>query len=176
MYERTYWLDHVMNPSNAFRVTDNADGTKTIKRAGTVMQQGTPQDQAHFNNLEEGITDGQIMASLMFNAMRQHIWDSEAENEIREANDEGLMLMETGTKNLSNTLAFPFNNSKQTVALTNARASTNYIVTILSATAESGNIGEILVSDLQTNGFKLEFTGSASGVTVRYMVTGGYYN
>ncbi len=176
MYERTYWLDHVMTPSNAFKVTDNSDGTKTIKRAGTVMQQGTPQDQAHFNNVEEGITDSQIAQGLLFNALRQHIWDFEAEQDTREANDAGLMLMEEGTVTLTNSLAFPFNNSKRTISLSTARASTKYIVTILSASSSTGNIGEIEVSDLQTNGFKLAHTGSAKSVTVHYMVTGGYYD
>lgn len=38
-YKRTYWKDHVED------------------QYGNVVQQGTLQDQAHFNNAEEGISD-----------------------------------------------------------------------------------------------------------------------
>lgn len=44
MYYPTQWKDHVTNPSNCFNITKNDDGTYQITRAGTVMQQGTPQD------------------------------------------------------------------------------------------------------------------------------------
>ncbi|MBQ7565811.1 MAG: hypothetical protein IJT18_01705, partial [Oscillospiraceae bacterium] len=77
MYKRTYWEDEVRSPSNRYTVTDNADGTKTITKAGTVMQQGTFQDQEHFNNMEAGITDAHLAAQLMLNALRQNEWEIE---------------------------------------------------------------------------------------------------
>ncbi len=113
--------------------------------------------------------------SLLVNAHRQHVWDFEDEKAVREANDAGLMLMEKGTVTLTNTQEFPFNDSQRSVALTKNRASTDYIVTVISAIAQGGgNIGEIEVSDRLVNGFKMAHTGSASSVTVTYMVSGGF--
>ena len=47
MYHRTHWLDHV---------TD---------QTGAVIQQGTLQDQAHFNNMEEGVADANFAAQIL---------------------------------------------------------------------------------------------------------------
>lgn len=55
MYERQYWVDHVVSPQHIYTVEDNGDGTQTITQAGDVIQEGTPMDQAHFNHMEEGI-------------------------------------------------------------------------------------------------------------------------
>lgn len=55
MYEKTIWYDHATDPENCFAVTDNGDGTKTIIRAGTVLQQGTPLSAEHLNHMEDGI-------------------------------------------------------------------------------------------------------------------------
>ena len=87
----------------------------------------------------------------------------------------GLMLMEKGTVTLTNSKEFPFNNSIRSVNLVNERASTDYIVTT-RVTSFTGNVGEIEISDKLVNGFKIAHTGSASSVTVEYMVTGGYYS
>ena len=57
MYAKTVWLDHVTDKPGLYVITDNHDGTWTITPAGKVMQQGTPQDQAHFNNIEAGVWD-----------------------------------------------------------------------------------------------------------------------
>ena len=71
MYNWAEWLDHVTDPSNCFTITDNGIGTVTIKKAGTVMTQGTPQDQAHFNNMERGILEAQVVGALVLNFARQ---------------------------------------------------------------------------------------------------------
>lgn len=83
-----------------------------------------------------------------------------------------LVICETGTVSLTNTLAFPFNNSKKSVALVHRQNDTDYVVytEIQSAT---GNPGEIVISDKQVNGFKVAHTGGASAVTVKYYVIGG---
>ena len=65
MYQYTDWKDHVTLPANCFKITDNGDGTVTITPAGTVMQQGTPQDQTHFGNLEKGMLDAHTAALLL---------------------------------------------------------------------------------------------------------------
>ena len=85
---------------------------------------------------------------------------------------ESLVICETGTASLTNSLAFPFNNSKKSIALVNQQEDTNYVVytEIQSAT---GNPGEIVVSDKQINGFKLAHTGGATAVSVKYYVLGG---
>lgn len=85
---------------------------------------------------------------------------------------EDLVICETGTASLTNTLAFPFNNSKKSVALVHRQNDTDYVVytEIQSAT---GNPGEIVISDKQVNGFKIAHTGGASAVTVKYYVIGG---
>ena len=46
MYHRTHWLDHVTDQN------------------GAVIQQGTLQDQAHFNNMEVGIADANFAAQV----------------------------------------------------------------------------------------------------------------
>ena len=47
MYHRTHWLDHVTDQN------------------GAVIQQGTLQDQAHFNNMEVGIADANFAAQVL---------------------------------------------------------------------------------------------------------------
>ncbi len=81
--------------------------------------------------------------------------------------------VEHGTVTLTNTLEFPFNDSKQTVSLVTEMPNTTYAVVphVLSST---GNAGEIEVSDRQVNGFKLATTGGGSSVTVEYIVIGGF--
>ena len=169
MYPWQYWLDHVTDPSNVFTVVDNGDGTYTITPAGTVMQQGTPQDQAHFNNIEAGVLDAHMMASLLLNFARQMGWRVEdIEAYIAEHN-----VVETGTVTLHNSLSFPFNNSVQTVALTREQQSVNYVV-ITNIGAFDGNVGDIEVTDRLVNGFKVAYTGSAASATINYIVIGGF--
>ena len=79
----------------------------------------------------------------------------------------------TGTATLTNSLDFPFNNSKKSVALSHSLDNANYEVVILSATAATGNIGDIEITDRLVNGFKMAHTGSAASVTVTYAVIGG---
>lgn len=46
-YERTYWVDHV------------------VDQHGEVIQQGTLLDQQHFNNLETGLSDASLAHAIM---------------------------------------------------------------------------------------------------------------
>ena len=156
MYQRTYWQDEVRSPSNRYVVTDNADNTKTIVRAGTVMQPGTFQDQDHFNNMEVGITDTQIAVQMLLNALRQNEWE-----------------IERGEVSLTNSAVYPQNNSVQSVALQLPKENGDYVV-LAEVKSFSGNVGEIVVSDKLANGFKIGYTGSASAATIKYTVIGGY--
>lgn len=155
MYERTYWLDHVRVPDNTYNVKANGDGTSTITPAGKVMQQGTPQDQPHFNNLECGVFDAHAALGLLLNFARQNSW-----------------VVERGQVDLTNTGIYPINNSAKTVALATMQDVTDYIVVAEAVTAV-GNVGEIVATDKLANGFKLGYTGSAKIATIRYTVIGG---
>lgn len=156
MYIPTFWQDHVITPPNHYTITDNHDGTYTILPSGEVMQQGTPQDQAHFNNMENGILDASLAVGLLANAVRQNLW-----------------VIQRGTVELTNTLQFPFNNSAKTVALTSGVESPAYVV-VVDVVKSTGNVGEVEVTNQLANGFKIGFTGSAPSATVSYTVIGGY--
>lgn len=156
MYERTYWKDHVRTPDNTYNVKSNGDGTSTITPAGEVMQQGTPQDQTHFNNLEVGVSDAHAAIGLLINFARQNAW-----------------VVERGQVDLTNTGIYPFNTSAKTVALATVQDVTDYIVVAEAVTA-AGNVGEIVTTDKLANGFKLGYTGSAKTATIKYTVIGGY--
>ena len=167
MYPVTIWVDETDEFEDRFTESLNDDGSIThTKVRGTVYVEGTPQDAAHFNNQEKGIFDAHSAALLLINALRQQGWRVEAL--------EKATVQETGTVTLTNSQSFPFNNSIRTVALANARDNLNYIVEIISVTPTGGPAGEIEVTERQTNGFKMAFTGSASSVAVTYAVSGGY--
>lgn len=219
MYTPTQWKDHVRAPENRFRVHKIDDDIYEFTPVGEIMQEGTPQDQTHFNNMECGTLDAHAALGILINFFRQLGWGhdekfSKITNDI-EALDAALQayegqtditladvrnailtifnyarwnkwdidnikawisehqIVQTGTKTLTNTLAFPFNNSKSTVALNPTKENTNYVV-LPEVTAFQGNVGEIVISDKAVNGFAIAYTGSASTVTVKYTVLGGY--
>ena len=165
MYDWTKWLDHVTDPSNTYTIHDNGNGTYTIALTGTVMQQGTPQDQSHFNNMEEGIVDAHIAAALLLNFARQAGWDKDdILTWIGKVNT-----VYVGTATLTNTEEFPFHSNPQSVSIGATLDNTHYEVQT-KVTAFTGNVGEIVVSDKLTNGFKLACTGSTPSVSVSWVV------
>lgn len=78
-------------------------------------------------------------------------------------------------QDLSNTQAYPFNNSVKTVALTGSqiRLNKNYTVIVEATNMGSGFIGDVIVSDKLLNGFKISYTGSATSVHVKCYIQGG---
>ena len=100
--------------------------------------------------------DRKVSFGLLLNYVRQH--EIEAQY---------------GTVTLTNSLAFPFNDSQKTVSLTAYMPDTHYAV-VTQIKSAVGNPGEVEVFDKLTNGFKLKTTGSASGVVVDYIVIGGF--
>lgn len=124
-----------------------------------VLQQAKAYTDAQMSAEE---IDVGIAYNLLLDALRAH---------ISECGDNGLTC-EEGTKALTNSQAYPFNNSKTSVALSKTQDDTSYVV-VADAASANGNAGEIIASDKQTNGFKLEYTGSAASVTVHYIVIGG---
>lgn len=107
--------------------------------------------------------DGDLASKLIINVLRQHMWQ----------NEDDALICEEGTKTLTNTKRFPFNDSKASVSLVKTQKNTKYVI-IAEPSTVAGNIGDINVSDRLTNGFKLAFTGSAKSVTVKYYVIGGF--
>ena len=79
----------------------------------------------------------------------------------------------SGTVALTNSQDYPFNNSIQTVAIANTRDNMDYVIDWVVTASSGGNVGDILISDKLLNGFKIEFTGSATSVTIKYLVVGG---
>lgn len=114
-------------------------------------------------SLEAEAFDNSISFGLLLNYIRQNedAWNAKG------------FTARHGTVTLTNTQAFPFNDSKQTVALSPALPDTTYAV-ITQITSAAGPAGEVEVSDKLVNGFKLNTTGSASSVVVDYIVIGGF--
>ena len=103
--------------------------------------------------------DKDLSVGLLINAFRQHLWEER-------------MICEYGSKTLTNSQQFPFNNSQESVALVNRQDNIKYAV-VAEFGSTTGNAGEIVVSDKQVNGFKLAYTGSAPSAVVNYIVIGG---
>lgn len=172
MYSRTYWVDHALSETNKFKITQVSGDVHTIVPYGTVMQQGVPQDANHFNNMEEALSAHEIALGLHSNALMQHMDEIKKNAALAEVVDK-LHTVETGTVTLTNSAKYPFNNSQKTVALAAQRNTPAYVV-ITEVKSFVGNVGEIVVSDILANGFKIAFTGSATSVTVEYKILGGY--
>lgn len=124
------------------------------------IQEGTPQDEYHFNNLETG-TDG---ANLLAEFLTEVVF----KNQKRLDNVDGEVI----TRTLTNTKDFYFNNSVQTVAITSQRDTLDYQVDV-EVQGDVVNVGDVVVFDKQQNGFKVKYTGSAPSVTVKLYVRGG---
>ena len=172
MYSRTYWVDHALSETNKFTIKQVSGDVHTIVPYGTVMQQGVPQDANHFNNIEEALSAHEIALGLHSNALMQHMDEIKKNAALAEVVDK-LHTVETGTVTLTNSAKYPFNNSQQTVALAAQRNTPAYVV-ITEVKSFVGYVGEIVVTDILANGFKIAFTGSAKSVTVEYKILGGY--
>lgn len=161
-YEREYWQDHVTEFDDRFREIQNEDGTITHEPVeGEVIQQGTPQNATHFNNMEEGIFSANELAAEAVRALIHH------------GQTLAGLVGEKGTTTLTNTDDYPFNNSRKTLALATPRDTLDYTVQVDAVPIGGGAVGEILITDKQLNGFKIEHTGSAKRVDVKYIVEGG---
>lgn len=165
MYSIIVWKDHSVTPGNTYKVTNNSDGTMTLTPTGTILQQGTNMSATNFNNMETGILAANLTAVEAFNLARLV--------KERTASLEGFILEAT----LTNTQKYPFNNSKTTVAFgpTNVRDTKNYTVVVEAEEIIGGCLGDIIISDKMLNGFKVEYTGSATEVKFKIYVQGGIW-
>lgn len=153
-YSRTFWKDHV---------TD---------QEGHVIQQGTLLDQQHFNNMEEGISDGAIAHSLMIAGYMNLRRTTEQYMDQNDAE----VLGEIHTVTLTNNRKHPFNSTiavPVSVALTKTRKNLYYSVEAQVDSFSGGLPGDLHISDKALNGFKISFDGSATSVTVTIRIKGG---
>lgn len=164
MYSWKQWQDHVTEFPGRYTETQNSDGTIThTPKEGEVLQQGTPQNAANFNHMEDGITNAGELAALM------------ALQSIHMTQQLADITGETKEITLTNSQPYPFNNSKQTVALAQQRNHLDYTVTAEVVSYSGGFPGEIIITEKLLNGFKIEHTGSAGMVKVKLYVKGGLY-
>ena len=140
MYQRTKWLDEVKD-----------EGSQEI------IQEGTDQSAAHFNNMEEGITDASVAAALLLIATGDLQQQTATERHVVE---------------MTNKQSYPFNDSAKTISLAVTRDSTDYTVDV-DIQAHDGNVGDVRIYDKQTNGFKVAYEGSAKSATLILRVQGG---
>ena len=162
-YNRTVWQDHVTEFSDRFIETDNGDGTISHEPVeGEVIQQGTPQNARNFNNSEEGTFSAEVLG---MEAARVLLLHQRALNSLAS---------ESGEITLTNSQKYPFNNSTATVGLKQKMETTAYTVEtdVLSA---AGEVGRIVISDKQLNGFKISYTGSATSAKIKFFVKGGLF-
>lgn len=171
MYEKTWWLDHVVTPQHTFKEKRNPDGTVTLDRAGEVLQQGTNMSAANFNNIEAALMDAHLAFQLLATVYnRDRITGGEHDRLM-----DSEVLGETHEVKLTNTLKFPFSSSVDTpttVALDRTRKNLYYTVEA-SVKSHTGEVGDIIISDKALNGFKVAYTGSGSEVTLTLRVKGG---
>ncbi len=160
-YARKEWVDEAVQYPDRFSMQTLSGGMVNLKPSpGEVDTVGTPQSAVNFNHLERGILDAQTAVSLLALDMQMQK-DTQGVSEV-------------GTVTLNNTRKLPFNNSRTTIALKKPRASLDYGVEIIEATASDAKpIGDIVASARQLNGFALSYSGSAASVTIKYKVTGG---
>lgn len=133
-----------------------------------VIQEGTLQSAANFNTGEHGTEDAHAALAIFLQYFLQYEREARAKN----TNYEAEFLNEVQTITLTNSKKFPFNNSQFYVALATARKTLNYDVS-WEITSATGNVGDIVVSDKQLNGFKIAYDGSASSVTLKLRIKGG---
>ena len=172
MYRQTRWEDRVTEYEDRYRETQNPDGTFTHTEVpGEIIQEGTPQNQTNFNNMENGIQDATMAAQILAWAN----FHQQRHNDEHEAIVESEIHGELHEITLKNTATLPFNStadSPVTVALAKTRKTLFYSVEA-EVTANSGLVGDIIISDKALNGFKIAYTGSGSSVTLAVRIKGG---
>lgn len=135
---------------------------ETLDQHDKIQQDGTLYDEVNMNRIEAGIYEGGVLgAALIKEAMHTKKTLADLEGEI-------------GQIVLSNKDDFPFNNSVKTIAIKKNRDTDNYRV-VTEIVSSSGEVGGIIIGDKLLNGFKIEFTGSAKSVTIKYFIQGGMY-
>lgn len=160
------WKDRQVEYPHRVVITDNADGTKTITRfPGKVEEEGTPQKESNFNNMDWGIFEAMQTAMEAARAARLVKMDVDGlESEEHEVT-------------VTNSYAYPFNNSVATIRLDKLRNKRTYTVNteVESVDGDAGcSAGTVEIYDKLNNGFKVHFTGSAKSAKIKFYVRGGF--
>lgn len=178
-YSYLVWQDHATTAgTGVYTMTENSDGTITLARAGTVVQQGTNRNAANFNNMEQGIMAANVAAIEALRSAKLVSEEIDAAvdavmDEVDAAMDEAEAVVIEAT--LTNSSTYPFNNSAATIAIptANIRQSTDYVVIAEVQDHEGGVVGDITITDKLVNSFKAAYDGSATSVTLKFYVIGG---
>ena len=160
------WKDRQVEYPKRVILTDLGGGYSSIEKApGTIEEPGTAQNADHFNNMDAGIFEALMIAE---EAMRHGL--------LMQREIDGIDA-EIHEVTVTNSYAYPFNNSVYTVQLDKLRNKTSYTVTyeVVSVTGDPGcSAGDVVIYDKLANGFKVHFTGSATSVVLKLYVTGGF--
>lgn len=163
------WLNQVVEHPDRFTVVDSGLKTSDGKiiyiitpQPGEIIQDGTPIDDDNLNEMDQGAWEALQTAKEVAIFARQTRDHVEA--------IEGEVVRVT----LTNNQKYPFNNSQKTVTLGKARNKTDYTVLTEVVSSTGGGVGDIRITDRQTNGFKISYSGAATSVTIDCYVQGGY--
>jgi len=157
------WLDHVVEYPNRVRLTHLTDDLYTLERApGEIIQPGTPVNANNQNKMDLAALQAIMMGS-----------ENAAEIRWLKALVDGLA-GEFIEVTLTNSLAYPFNDSVTTVPLATNRNKKDYTVLVEVMQSTGGGVGDIIITDKLLNGFKIAYTGAATSVKVRCAIQGGY--
>ena len=172
MYNQTRWVDRATQYEDLYTESSGINGTtRHVPYEGEVVDEGTPQDAAHFNNIESGIQDVTMALQIfMTDAYHKHQIDA-AHQELMDAE----VLGEQKEVKLTNSAKYPFNSTMdipETVSLTQVRKNKFYSVEC-EIKSHKGEVGELIVTQKAENGFKLSFNGAGSEVVVTVRVKGG---
>lgn len=127
------------------------------------IQDGTPINANNLNRVENGVlANGALAATLTQEVMQHRRALADQEGEVK-------------TVNLTNTQAYPFNNSLTTVSLAKSRDTLNYRIFVEPQSITGGFIGSVVIKDKALNGFKIGYDGSATAVTLKIWIIGGMY-
>lgn len=140
--------------------TGTYDPTQWLDDVPEIGQEGTPQDEHHFNNMEIGINCSNLLGEFLAEVV------SKQQKRLDDVDGEVIKVT------LTNTQDFYANNSVKTVALSVRRDTLDYMVDA-EIQGDTVNVGDVVVYDKQVNGFKVKFTGSASSVNLKLYVHGG---
>lgn len=154
---------------------------------GTIIQVGTKLSAKNMNNIEERIEINKFGLADLVQRLLQVI--RKTNETFFKSNENSLSIAtifqkmtqtersvesvvgETINVTLTNTKKFPFNNSDMTVTLSETRDSLDYQV--VHEIVSGNQVGDVVVYDKQTNGFKVKYTGSASSADIRLHIRGG---
>ena len=122
------------------------------------IQEGTDMNAANFNNLEAGTMEAAALAALDA-AYRRYAADDAANAKI-------VSIEQTLTGSSLQSVDIPASAT---------RNMTSYVVDVEIKSVTGGTCGDITISTKQANGFKAQYNGTATSVSVIFKVSGGMF-